>query len=322
MSVRKAVMVLYRVCWIAFFVMVVISLFPRPPFPYWLTWVPAAAAVALGLTTGRRGRAAAADPRPAVEVEPPVTGRWTALNSPADRVPSHGVHAYGQTYAIDIVAEPEPEPEPGSEPGSGSGSEPGRAPDRGPGSGPEGRAVLSRPKFRVLWPVARRNHHFPAFGAPLLAVADGTVVHASHGRRDHLSRNSGPALAYLMLIEASVRDMRGAGAIVGNHIVLDLGDGTYAMYAHLRHGSIRVRAGEEVRAGQPLAECGNSGNSTEPHVHFQLMDDPDLDVAVGIPFTWRGIGVPANGEAFTAGAAVHGSPAGERGREPGGAQAS
>ncbi|WP_405700184.1 M23 family metallopeptidase [Streptomyces sp. NBC_01383] len=296
MSVRKAVMVLYRVCWIAFFVMVLISLFPRPPFPYWLTWVPAAAAVALALTTGRRGRAAAADPRPAVEVEPPVTGRWTALNSPADKVPSHGVHAYGQTYAIDIVAEPGAESEAGS----------------------EGEPVPARPKFRSLWPVARRNHHFPAFGAPLLAVADGTVVHASHGSRDHLSRNSIPALVYLMLIEASVRDVRGAGAIVGNHIVLDLGDGMYAMYAHLRHGSLRVREGEKVRAGQPLAECGNSGNSTEPHVHFQLMDDPDLDVAVGIPFTWRGIGVPANGEAFTAGATAHGSPAGE----PGGAQTS
>ncbi|WLQ41823.1 M23 family metallopeptidase [Streptomyces laculatispora] len=296
MSVRKAAMVLYRVCWIAFFVMVLISLFPRPPFPYWLTWVPAAAAVALALTTGRRGRAAASDPRPAVEVEPPVTGRWTALNSPADKVPSHGVHAYGQTYAIDIVAEP------GAESKAGS----------------EGEPVPARPKFRSLWPVARRNHHFPAFGAPLLAVADGTVVHASHGSRDHLSRNSIPALVYLTLIEASVRDVRGAGAIVGNHIVLDLGDGTYAMYAHLRHGSLRVREGEKVRAGQSLAECGNSGNSTEPHVHFQLMDDPDLDVAVGIPFTWRGIGVPANGEAFTAGAAVHGSPAGE----PGGAQTS
>lgn len=107
-----------------------------------------------------------------------------------------------------------------------------------------------------------------------------------------------------MLIEASVRDVLGPGGVVGNHLVLDLGDGTYAMYAHLRRGSLRVRVGEEVRAGQMLAECGNSGNSTEPHVHFQLMDDPDLDVAVGIPFTWRGIGLPANGEAFTAGGAA------------------
>lgn len=304
MSVRKAVMVLYRVCWIAFFGVVVISAFGRSPSPYWLIWVPAAAAVVLGRTAGRRGRAAAAGPRPAVEVEPPVTGRWTALNSPADKVPSHGVHAYGQTYAIDIVSDPVGRDDSAAGPG--------------PGPGREGEAALSRPRFRKLWPVARRNHHFPAFGAPLLAVADGTVVHASHGRRDHLSRNSFPALVYLLLVEASVRDVLGAGAIVGNHVVLDLGDGTYAMYGHLRHGSLRVRAGEAVRAGQPLAECGNSGNSTEPHVHFQLMDDPDLDVAAGIPFTWRGIGVPANGEAFTVGTAVHGSPA----REPRGAQAS
>lgn len=277
MPVRKAVMVLYRACWIIFFAMVVLSLFSRPPFPYWLTWVPAAAAVALGVAAGRKARAMATDPRPAVEVGPPVAGRWTALNSPADKVPSHGTHGYGQTYAIDIVAEPEPEPE------------------------PEAEAGPSRPGSRRAWPVARRNHHFPAFGAPLLAVADGTVVYAAHGRRDHLSRDSLPALLYLMLFEASVRDVLGPGSIVGNHLVLDLGDGTYALYAHLRRGSLRVRVGETVRAGQQVAECGNSGNSTEPHVHFQLMDDPDLDVAVGIPFTWRGIGLPTNGETFTAG---------------------
>ncbi|MEU1436973.1 M23 family metallopeptidase [Streptomyces sp. NPDC005786] len=282
MSVRKAVMVLYRICWIIFFAMLVLSLFTRPPFPYWLIWVPAAAALALVLTAGRKARSAAADPRPAVEVEPPVSGRWTALNSPADKVPSHGIHGYGQTYAIDIVAEPGPEP------------------------GPEGKRGPSRPKFRRLWPVALRNDRFPGFGAPLLAVADGTVVYAAHGRRDHLSRNSLPALLYLMVLEASVRDVLGPGSIVGNHLVLDLGNGTYAMYAHLRRGSLRVGVGETVRAGQQLAECGNSGNSTEPHVHFQLMDDPDLDVAIGVPFTWRGIGVPANGETFTVGVAVDG----------------
>lgn len=320
MSVRKAVMVLYRLCWIVFFAMVAVSVLTSPPFPRWLTWLPAAVAITLSLTIGGKGRAAAADPRPAVEVEPPVTGRWTALNSPADKVPSHGVHAYGQTYAIDIVADPDPDPDPGFalDPGPGPGHQLQPNPECGPrhhdGKGAGVRAAGStRPAFRALWPIARRNHHFPAFGAPVLAVGDGTVVHASHGRRDHLSRNSLPALAYLMVIEASIRDVFGPGSIVGNHVVLDLGDGTYAMYAHLRNGSLRVREGEKVHAGQQIAECGNSGNSTEPHVHFQLMDDPDLDVAVGIPFNWRGTGVPSNGEAFTVGAAARGQPAPEPG---------
>ncbi|MGW8883474.1 M23 family metallopeptidase [Streptomyces sp. NPDC055749] len=281
MSVRKAAMILYRCCWIAFVVLVIMSFVADPLIPYKLPLVPAAIAIVIGFVVGRRGRTAGAKAVPPVEVESPVTGRWTALNSPADKVPSHGTHGYGQTYAIDIVAEP------------------------------EGEEAMVRPAFRWLWPVVRRNRDFPAFDAPLLAVADGTVVRASHGQRDHLSRNSGPALAYLMLIEASVRDMTSAHRIVGNHLVLDLGDGTYAMYAHLRRGSLLVKAGDTVRAGQELARCGNSGNSTEPHVHFQLMDDPDLDVARGVPFTWRGIGVPANGESFTAGDSTAGDSTGD-----------
>lgn len=144
----------------------------------------------------------------------------------------------------------------------------------------------------------RRNADFPAYGAPLLAVADATVLRASDHRRDHLSRNSWPAALYQLLIEAAVRDLGGPAAVLGNHLVLDLGDGRYALYAHLRKGSLTVRPGDRVTAGRPVAACGNSGNSTEPHVHFQLMDGPDPDTARGLPFTWRGLGVPANGDVF------------------------
>lgn len=97
-----------------------------------------------------------------------------------------------------------------------------------------------------------------------------------------------------------MRELAGTGRILGNHLVLDLGNGTYAAYAHLQRGSLTVREGDRVRAGQPIARCGNSGNSSEPHLHFQLMDGPDPDAARGVPFTWRGIGVPRNGEIFEA----------------------
>ncbi|MGY0025092.1 M23 family metallopeptidase [Streptomyces sp. cg35] len=266
MFVRKTAMVLYRVFQLAFLVMVIGGLFDGWPFPTWWAFIPAGLSVVIVLARSRAGRRDRA-PREPVEVDPPVRGHWSALNSPADKVPSHGTHAYGQTYAIDIVA--------------------------------EGAEHRPRPKFAAVWPVVRRPRAFPAFGEPLHAVADAEVVHATDWRRDHLSRNSTPALAYLMLLEGAIREMFGAGWIVGNHIVLDLGDGVYAMYAHLQRGSLSVRPGDRVRAGQRLARCGNSGNSTEPHVHFQLMDGPDLDSASGLPFRWRGVGIPAGGETFT-----------------------
>ncbi|MFF0507540.1 M23 family metallopeptidase [Streptomyces fimicarius] len=289
MSVRKAVPIAMRLSWLVLFALMIGEFVTDLPGPGWATtFLPAMVVLALMVaTTTLQARAAAprGEPRPPVEVGPPVTGRWTALNSPAGKVPSHGTHVYGQTYAIDIVADPE----------AGEGEPP------------------ARPAFRWLWPLFRRNRAFPAFGAPLLAVADATVVRASDGRRDHLSRNSLPALLYLMLIEGNVRSIVGVHRIIGNHVILDLGDSTYAVYAHLRRGSLRVRPGDRVRAGQRLGSVGNSGNTTEPHLHFHVMDGPDPDSARGVPFTWRGVGVPANGETFTVGEPAAPAPAGKVG---------
>ncbi|UED84918.1 M23 family metallopeptidase [Streptomyces profundus] len=262
-------MVLYRTCWAAFVAYLLMDLLAG--LPMLGGWLLIATAL-----TGQLGAALLArrDERgdiPPLAVAPPVAGRWSALNSPADRVPSHGTRVYGQSHAIDVVAEPAPG------------------------------AATARPTVG-WWPLARRNADFPAFGAPVLAVADGTVVHAVDGQRDHLSRNSYPAFVYL-LAEGLLRDIRGPGRVIGNHLILDLGGGTYALYAHLRRGTLAVRPGERVRAGQEVARCGNSGNSSEPHLHFQLMDHPDPDIAGGLPFHWRGVGVPAARETFTAPAA-------------------
>ncbi|MEO3852798.1 peptidoglycan DD-metalloendopeptidase family protein [Streptomyces sp. B8F3] len=215
----------------------------------------------------------------AVALHSPVAGRWRAFNSPADKVPSHGTHSLAQTYAIDLVRTPE---------------------------------GASAPALR-WWPPFPANRDFPAYGAPVLAPAAGRVVTvAGSAHRDHRARNTVPGLAYLMVVEQVARSVAagaGIGAIVGNHVVLELEDGPYALFAHLRRGSTTVREGDVVRAGQQLAECGNSGNSSEPHLHFQLMDGPDPRRAAGVPFTWRGIGVPGNGTDFTATPARTADPA-------------
>ena len=62
-----------------------------------------------------------------------------------------------------------------------------------------------------------------------------------------------------------------------------IGAGQYAAYAHLRRGSVLVRPGDRVYRGQIIAECGNSGNTSEPHLHFQLMDRRRPALAAGVP---------------------------------------
>ncbi|MBA9006180.1 M23 family metallopeptidase [Thermomonospora cellulosilytica] len=215
--------------------------------------------------------------REPVGVHPPVTGRWMAVNSPADKTPSHGTHEFGQTYAVDLVHRPD----------DGSGW----------------KAV------RGAWPVARRPEAFPSFGRPILAPADAVVVRAVDGQRDHWSRDSWPGVIYLFLVEGIVRGLAAAFSprfLLGNHVVLDLGDGVYAALAHLRRGSVRVRPGQRVAAGEPIAECGNSGNSSEPHLHFQLMDSPRAATSLGLPFAFafradgaEHYGVPKNMQVFT-----------------------
>jgi murein DD-endopeptidase MepM/ murein hydrolase activator NlpD len=210
------------------------------------------------------------------------------MNSPATKVPSHDIRAYGQTYAIDILHPRRP----------GSASRPG-------------------------WGIGmRRPEGFPTFGEPVYAVAGGVVVAAATRQRDHRSRLTWPSLVYLMIVEAFFREVGGTRFVLGNHVVLDHGDGVYSAYAHLRRRSLRVAVGDRVEAGQQLAEVGNSGNSTEPHLHVQLMDDRSVTAAAGVPFRWDGIdiapgeidpsastmpvttdiepGLPADGQIFTA----------------------
>lgn len=197
------------------------------------------------------------DDREPVTVASPVRGRWTVVHSPASKVPSHGVRGYGQSHAMDIIL---PRP---------AGTE---------------------PTYPVLGGFERPDT-FASFGEPVHAVANGVVVRVVDGRRDHLSRTSWLAFAYMMVIDG-LRDLGGAGAVVGNHIVIDHGDGVHSLYAHVRRGTAAVREGQPVAEGDVLGEVGNSGNSSEPHLHFQLMDHPSPLRAAGLPMRFRHVRQP------------------------------
>ncbi|HEY2067815.1 MAG TPA: M23 family metallopeptidase [Gemmatimonadaceae bacterium] len=114
-----------------------------------------------------------------------------------------------------------------------------------------------------------RNENFWGFGEPVLAVADGEVVSAIDSMPDNVPGTLPPVTV---------------ANISGNHVILRLVDGRYALYAHLQRGSVRVHAGQSVHQGQAIAHLGNSGQATGPHLHFQLMDAPSDLAAEGIPF--------------------------------------
>ncbi|SNT55801.1 Peptidase family M23 [Asanoa hainanensis] len=183
----------------------------------------------------------------------PFRGTWLARNSPARRVPSHGTDLFATTYAMDFIAV-------------------------------RNRRTAHVRDWRALAgtePVER----FFAFDEPILAPAAGRVVAVFDGRSDEVARRSPVAKVPYLLTQAR-RVKAGAGAIAGNHVVLEVAGG-YVLLAHLRKGSLRVRVDDVVAAGDELATCGNSGNSTQPHVHIQVMDGPDAYVARGLPIAFR-----------------------------------
>lgn len=113
---------------------------------------------------------------------------------------------------------------------------------------------------------------FPTFGQPVLAVADGMVVEAVDR---YLDLGVGEAREDITLENAG-----------GNRIVLDLGDGRFAIYAHLRAGTVSVQAGQRVNKGDQIAAAGSSGTSGGPHLHFQVTDRPSVIAGDGLPYVF------------------------------------
>lgn len=136
------------------------------------------------------------------------------------------------------------------------------------------------------------------YGAPVYAVADAVVASVYDGLDPQVPLGRDPNLKPI--------------DITGNSIILDLGDGTWALYAHLLKDSLTVKPGDKVTAGQEIARLGNTGNSDGPHLHFQLMDSPSALKSNGLPYvleTFTSRGVLAGGADAAFEAAASGKPA-------------
>ena len=117
-----------------------------------------------------------------------------------------------------------------------------------------------------------KNESYFAYGSEALAVANGTVVAVKDGIPQNIPGATSRAVPITL------------ETVGGNHVIIDIGGGRYAFYAHLQPGSLRVHLGEGVKRGQVLGLVGNSGNSTEPHLHFHLSDGNSPLGSEGIPY--------------------------------------
>ena len=115
-----------------------------------------------------------------------------------------------------------------------------------------------------------KNESYPQFGREVLAVANAKVVRVVDGLPE---QKPGALPADTTISNAD-----------GNSVVLDLGSGNFALYAHMQPGSIRVHEGDRVRRGQVLGLLGNTGNSSAPHLHFHVMDGPSPLASNGLPY--------------------------------------
>ncbi|WP_017471644.1 M23 family metallopeptidase [Amphibacillus jilinensis] len=180
----------------------------------------------------------------------PFTGRWLVGSTPAKQIPSHGTDMFGVGYAIDFIAVDE----------------------------------QNRTSPEKSWRTfigTESPEIFYAFGKPVVSPVSGEVVRIHNGEPDHEARRS-----LLTLIPYAIKQKerfrKGPAAIAGNYIIISPHHlDVYIAIVHLQLDSLLVKKGDHVSVGEHIANCGNSGNSTQPHI--QAMTSLDFFNTKGVP---------------------------------------
>ncbi len=202
----------------------------------------------------------------AVVVKFPLRGEWIAITSPGDRVPSHGVDMLAQRFAYDFIR-----------------TDRRRGLNVHPGSAWRTNIIGGRTRECYAW------------GQPVHMPFDGEVVAALDGYPERSWVLPIRELALVLKNALTFNPTRGLQPVVGNFVVARSNDGVFAAFAHLTTGSVVVAPGQVVRVGEVIGRVGHTGNSTAPHLHFQLMNGPDPITASGVPCAFRELEVERDG---------------------------
>ena len=189
----------------------------------------------------------------------PLEGIWEVVTSPADRVPSHYTTRYGMGYAVDFAK-------------------------------PEDTAISWR---RRLFGKTRVEQT-AGWGARVTSPVSGRIVTVHDDQQDR-GRITLAADLWSMFRAATFQPADGGyGTVFGNYVIIEAG-GCYCLLAHLMLGSICVREGQRVDVGDPLGRLEHSGSSFVPHLHLQVMDDGDLERALGLSFSLNDVLIMQDG---------------------------
>lgn len=188
-------------------------------------------------------------------VEFPLRGEWKAMNSPGDKVPSHGTNKLATRYAYDFIQVD---------------------------WNRSGKPAYQGSFFDYLIHGKSLDKYY-AYGKVFHSPFDGTVVAAENGYFENAKTNlfSDIANAYkhANYFDPNQDDVR---SIAGNYVVIKYSDNIYAALCHLKTNFVMVSVGQKVKKGEPVGKVGYSGNSMAPHLHFQLMDSSDIRSTNGL----------------------------------------